>query len=223
MNNKPNYYAIIPANVRYCKTITMGSKLLYGEITALCNEKGYCWAKNSYFEELYQVDKTTIVRWINQLIKHEFIEKIKSDNPEYQRCLAIVNNRGCKNATPSDKNATDEVAKMLPSNNKRNTTDKKIERYNDKMIKKYKNKMIINHDITDYLIAINFINPYELNLEDYNKMFNEYDQRIGEFELKKCVSYILNKVKHTQIENKLKYIKQSIEDYIPRLKLNEYC
>ena len=215
MNNQPSYYAIIPANVRYCKEIPMGAKLLYGEITSLSNEKGYCWAKNSYFEELYQVNKQTIIRWINKLIKHKFIKKIKVDNAEYQRCLAIIDNRGNKNDTPSNKNDTQGVTKIIPSNNKENITrDKKIKRYNDKMIN--------NHDITNYLIDINFISSYELELEDYNKLFNDYSEQIGERELKKCVSYILSKSKNSSIENKLNYIRRSIEDYIPRLKINDF-
>ena len=68
-----NYYAIIPANVRYDKELTPNAKLLYGEITALCNEKGYCWATNSYFSELYGVSKKSISKWINQLIDKGYV------------------------------------------------------------------------------------------------------------------------------------------------------
>lgn len=46
-----SYYAIIPANIRYDTRLKANSKLLYGEITALCNEKGFCWASNDYFSQ----------------------------------------------------------------------------------------------------------------------------------------------------------------------------
>src|SRR5690625_2327679 len=70
---KKGYYAIIPANVRYDKSLRPNSKLLYGEITALCNEKGFCWASNSYFAELYEVSKETISRWISELVEKGYI------------------------------------------------------------------------------------------------------------------------------------------------------
>jgi len=62
-----SYYAIIPASVRYDNRLCPNAKLLYGEITALCNEKGYCWATNSYFSGLYGVSNRSVVNWVNSL------------------------------------------------------------------------------------------------------------------------------------------------------------
>lgn len=67
MEQVANYYAIIPACVRYDNTLKPNEKLLYGEITALCNEEGYCWATNEYFAQLYEVHTKTISQWINEL------------------------------------------------------------------------------------------------------------------------------------------------------------
>lgn len=71
--DKPNYYAIIPAGVRY-SNMKPNTKLLYGEITALTNKKGYCFASNNYFAELYNVNKNTISLWIKELKDFGFIE-----------------------------------------------------------------------------------------------------------------------------------------------------
>ena len=73
MEERPNYYAIIPANVRY-SDITPNAKLLYGEITCLCNKEGYCYATNDYFSKLYNVSKISISKWIKELKDNNFIE-----------------------------------------------------------------------------------------------------------------------------------------------------
>lgn len=75
---QPNYYAILPANVRYAN-IPANAKLLYAEITALCNKEGYCWASNQYFANLYKIHKKSISRLIQILEKEGFII-IKSEN-----------------------------------------------------------------------------------------------------------------------------------------------
>jgi hypothetical protein len=70
---KKGYYAMIPASVRYDKRLNANAKLLYGEITALCNEKGYCWASNRYFAELYEVSVQSISKWIKNLSECGYI------------------------------------------------------------------------------------------------------------------------------------------------------
>tara|TARA_R100001015_G_C4604652_1_gene159664 strand:- start:207 stop:839 length:633 start_codon:yes stop_codon:yes gene_type:complete len=72
---KPNYYAVIPAEVRYAKGITPNAKLLYAEITALSQKDGSCWASNKYFSKLYNVSSVTISRWISSLVKKGFINR----------------------------------------------------------------------------------------------------------------------------------------------------
>ena len=69
----PGYYAIIPADVRYAKNLNANAKLLYGEITALCNKEGYCWASNTYFAELYGCTPQSISNWIQELVSQDFI------------------------------------------------------------------------------------------------------------------------------------------------------
>ena len=65
----PSFYAIIPAYVRYNKSLSPNAKLLFGEITALADKHGYCYASNKYFANVFDVDKSSITHWIKQLLE----------------------------------------------------------------------------------------------------------------------------------------------------------
>ena len=73
MEEKPNYYAIIPATVRYDNTLKANEKLLYGEITSLAQSTGECWASNKYFSELYGVKNNAVITWIRHLKEKGYI------------------------------------------------------------------------------------------------------------------------------------------------------
>jgi hypothetical protein len=127
--NQKNYYAIIPANVRYDKDLTANAKLLYGEITALTNEKGYCWATNGYFSELYGTTQETISRWIKQLCDKGYIKKTliyKEGTKEIQgRYLYLCGEPPLKNkGTPPRKKVKGNTTDI---NNTINNTYKEIE------------------------------------------------------------------------------------------------
>lgn len=71
---KPGYYSVIPAEVRYCEALGKPTaRDLYGEIAALCNKHGYCFATNQYLADLYGIEARTIRRYLALLEKHGFI------------------------------------------------------------------------------------------------------------------------------------------------------
>lgn len=63
----PNYYAVIPAPVRYADDLSEFQKLLYWEITALAQKDWYCYASNNYFSSLYWKGKDWISKSINKM------------------------------------------------------------------------------------------------------------------------------------------------------------
>jgi hypothetical protein len=72
-NSLPAYYAVIPATVRYDRSLPPAAKLLYGEISALTNKYGYCWAGNRHFAGLYDTSERTVINWINALHSKGYI------------------------------------------------------------------------------------------------------------------------------------------------------
>lgn len=122
--NTPNYYAIIPANVRYDNDLTPNAKLLYAEITCLCNQTGYCWSTNKYFAELYNVSNVSISKWINQLVEKGYINstfEYKEDTKEiFKRYLSLVND------PIKEKFNTPHKEKLKDNNTSNNNTSNNI-------------------------------------------------------------------------------------------------
>ena len=87
MKAHANYYCVIPAHVRYNNNLTNLAKLLYGEISALSNALGYCYATNSYFARLYGVTTRTITSAIAQLEQAGAIH-VRTVNNTRRMCIA---------------------------------------------------------------------------------------------------------------------------------------
>ncbi len=142
MEQQKNYFAVIPASVRYDNNLKPLAKLLYGEITALCNEKGYCWASNGYFAELYEVSNDTISRAIKQLEECGHIkcvyDKTQQNNDKRRIFIEYPQNCGdgirkkvdtvsAEKSRPYPQNCGDGIRKKVEQNNTENSTNNKTE------------------------------------------------------------------------------------------------
>lgn len=178
---KKSYYAVIPATVRYDNNVVPSAKLLYGEITALCNEKGYCWATNDYFSKLYSVSKRTISTWIKSLCNAGYISaELVLDNSSQKvkmRCLKVEANFDAhlmKTSTPSRKKVPDPHEENFAENNTiNNISSSQIfeqPKINDNGIK---NKKIFEADSDPYLLA-KFL---ENNITENNPKFPQNESQ----------------------------------------------
>ena len=162
-----SYYAIIPANVRYDKDLAPNAKLLYGEITALCNEKGYCWASNQYFAELYGVSVLSVKRWVNSLVNKGYVYRTLTYKPNSKevdkRILSI--DSGIKIDTTSVQKCYDPNIKSDTSSSIKNDTSSSIKNDTD-------NNTSINN-------TFNNTNEYKeknIKKESVNSVISEYTE-----------------------------------------------
>ena len=181
-----SYYAIIPANVRYDKDLAPNAKLLYGEITALCNEKGYCWASNQYFAELYGVSVLSVKRWVNSLVTKGYVYRTLTYKPNSKevdkRILSI--DSGIKIDTtsvqkcydPSIKNDTSSSIKNDTDNNTsiNNTFNNKKDVYTHKhKYGEYQHVLLTDKEHT-HLLEL-----YGSSLDEHIKILDEYIETSG--------------------------------------------
>jgi hypothetical protein len=110
----PGFIAYLPSKVRYDNSLPFGARIIYAEISALCNSKGYCWANNKYFADLYNNSKDTISRWISDLEKAGYIKCFVSQDEGNLRKIYLVNS------------ALDYLSEEMPSRQKQSEVSVKI-------------------------------------------------------------------------------------------------
>ena len=155
---RPNYYAVIPASVRY-SNVTANAKLLYGEITALANKTGACFATNKYFANLYGVSIISISKWIKELSDAGFIRTemtYKDDTKEIdKRLISIADNNLIgieeKFNTPIKENLKGGIKENLKGGIKEkfkdNNTDINTTSINKKENKKKETEQLIKEEL----------------------------------------------------------------------------
>ena len=114
MTEQPNYYAILPAFIRYDNDLPANARLLYGELTALANKKGYCFASNNYFAPLYGVTPQAVSKWIQALEKKGYItiEYIRENSAITERRIYLKDT-----AEVVARRNTDDATTDTPSSN----------------------------------------------------------------------------------------------------------
>jgi len=174
--SQPNFYAIIPASVRYDETVCSSAKLLYGEISAMCNTEGYCWAENNYFANLYGVNSVSISRWISQLVKGNYITTELNKAEGNTRKIFI-----------QDAAVTLLTKKAIPLNkNVKTSLQNCIEPLNKNVKSIYENNTSINNTINREgalaFLEVNFPSEYETLMMQYKSQINDWDSFCKSFE-----------------------------------------
>lgn len=192
---RPGYYAVIPAYIRYDNDLPDKAKLLYGEISTLANYMGYCFARNKYFADLYGISERQVMRLLNSLCKKEHIHIERTETSSRKIWIAEPSAAVTKMSLGGDKNVTERGDKNVThnniniNNNINNVTDKHF----DQWYSRYPNKHNRQQTHKNYKSALKNHTPQELDkaLDNYlayimrNKVEKQYIVRSYNFVGKK--------------------------------------
>ena len=78
-NEKPSYWAVLPATVRYDEKLPASAKLIFAEISALTEKRGFCYASNEYLMQLFDVSERTLQRHLKALEGRGYIQILDGD------------------------------------------------------------------------------------------------------------------------------------------------
>ncbi len=200
---KPNYYGIIPATVRYDKRLKPMEKILYSEITALANTQGFCFASNSYFGKLYEVHKNTVGIWINNLVECGYlkVKMIYKENSKevLERRLYIVDLKEVPLSTP-----VQEEKILEEEREERASINKNIDTLSTKSLTPYqqKNGYPTNEIIEGNTTSVNIINENITSNNTTTKLDNLNKIEEEETSTKSSSSFVLENSLKENRDNK---------------------
>lgn len=178
------YYAVLTKEVREDKELDYTSKLLYAEITALCNEYGYSFASNKYFKSLFNCDERTIRRKLEELESKEYIFRYISndkrylftDSLSYDAFVRKNNLQGCENVTPGGDTDVRPPGDTDVRHNINKELIKNTSIYNTKKIDIDNGKLSTENDV---FLAENVYSMLYQKLLEYD---TEFEKRIDNIE-----------------------------------------
>ena len=196
------YYAIIPANVRYDQRLPANAKLLYGEITALSNEKGYCWAGNDYFSVLYGVSKTSVSKWVSALRDSGYINvqvQYKEGTKQIlHRYITLVNDPIEEKLMTPIRKVKDPIEEKLIDNNTSNNTNNNTMNIGVVTPEKKVKKVFVKPTLTE---VIDFCNETQANIDpqDFMDFYESKGWMVGKNKMK-CWMSCVRRWKRMEVE-----------------------
>jgi DNA-binding MarR family transcriptional regulator len=126
MKKEFSTYSVIPTEIMLSKDLSSTTKVLYGLISSLTNEKGYCWASNKYLSDLLGITERQVSNNISQLVDNRYI--VSDVEKNYKRKIRLVISLGGRKKTAKGyaENSKGGSSKLLYNNIKEYYKDNNI-------------------------------------------------------------------------------------------------
>lgn len=203
----PSYYSILTADVRYDKRLKPNEKLLFSEITALSNKRGYCNASNNYFAQLYDVTTVTASNWVNHLKDRGYIDvEMIYDGKQIKERRIFVNSNPIKENFNTPKEKVEDPIKNNFKGGIKEKFKENITRFNNTS----KN---INNNTKQQADATNAFTAFQMSGATLNGFTTpqlvEYVDNLGDELVRHAIEYMSNSAPKPSFN----YLKRILDSY----------
>lgn len=215
------FFTVIPYHVLTAKKLPDKAKILYGLISNLINEEGFCYATNGYFAETLDCSESAISKNITELSDYGFI-RVQIDRDEkgtWRKLYLCIEKKEAQKILPGDGKIDDRGLNILPGgvvkncDTKDNLTNNKLQNTNINQVKeslKLQESEDKVDDSTEKIkskIGRNLVMSFGLSKDDLTGFFNfvkNYDLKFIDWFLEQLADPKQNNL--FRIDNKKAFI-----------------